>query len=170
MQNIFKSYAAVFFITLGVFATGSAVAADTKADEAAIREIIDHWDQGWAKFDPTLASQDYADDADWTNAFGISRKGRPEIFQFLEKIYKSPQMTPRRSTPSQSTIRFPRSDIAVAASYRETVGQKTASGDVYPTRKTRDLRILARLPSTKADGGRWVIVSHLIADEKETRP
>jgi uncharacterized protein (TIGR02246 family) len=164
MKNVFKLYAAIFLMTLGVLATGSAMAADTKADEAAIREIIGRWDKGWADFDAALASQNYADDADWTNAFGLSRKGRPEILQFLAKIYKSPQMTPRRSTPSQSVIRFPRPDIAVAASYRETVGQKTPSGDVYPTRKTRDLRILAR------DSGRWVIVSHLIADEKEAKP
>lgn len=164
MQTTFKLYAAIVVMALSIFIAEPVLAADTKTDEAAIREIIARWDNGWVNFDAAIASQDYADDADWTNAFGLSRKGRPEILQFLERLYKSPQITPRRSTPSQSVIRFPRPDIAVAASYRETVGQKTASGGEYPTRKTRDLRVLVR------DNGRWVIVSHLIADEKETRP
>lgn len=164
MQNLFRSYAAVAAMTLGILIAGPALAAETQADEAAIRAIVERWDNGWARFDADLASQDYAADADWTNAFGLSRKGRTEIHEFLARIYKSAQITPRRSTPSRSEIRFPRPDVAAAASYRETVGQKTQSGDVYPTRKTRDLRVLVK------ENGRWVIVSHLIADEKEARP
>jgi len=133
-------------------------------DELAIRQLIANWDQGWKVFDAELATRDYSADADWTNAFGLSRKGRAEIHKFLENFYTAPGTRSRTSTPSTTTIRFIRPDIAAATSYRETVGQKTASGAEYPKRKTHDLRLLTR------EKGKWSIVSHLIMDEKETRP
>jgi uncharacterized protein (TIGR02246 family) len=136
----------------------------TKRDENAIRQIIANWDQGWRVFDPELTTRGYASDADWTNAFGISRKGQLEIHKFLADLYKNPGIRSRQSTPSTTTIRFIRPDIATATSYRETVGQKSASGAAYPTRKTHDLRVLVR------DKGTWAIASHLIMDEKESRP
>ncbi len=164
MSKRLKSFRAVVFVAVAACLAVSGAAADQASDEAAIKQVIAHWDAGWEKFDATIASQDYAEDADWTNSFGISKKGKAEIHQFLEKLYKSPQITPRKSTPSASTIKFVRPDVAVASSYRETVGQKTSSGAEYPTRKTRDLRVLV------LDKGKWVVASHLIADEKETRP
>lgn len=143
----------------------SAPAANTAiSDERAILDVISHWDQGWKDFNAELASRDYSSDADWTNAFGLSRKGKAEIFEFLAKIYQHSTMRPRKSTPSKTSLRFLGPDTAVASSYRETVGQKTQSGAEYPTRKTHDLRVLVR------SGGRWLIVSHLIMDEKDVRP
>lgn len=131
------------------------------ADVAAIEVIIQRWDAGWAAFDAALAAQDYADDADWTNAFGISRKGRAEIHSYLHSIYQKPQLTSRKSTSSISSIRFISHEVAIATSYRETVGQKTPSGAEYPTRKTRDSRVLLLVK------GKWEVVSHLVADQKE---
>jgi uncharacterized protein (TIGR02246 family) len=142
----------------------SAPAGASRTDEQAILEVISHWDQGWKDFNAELAARDYSTDADWTNAFGLRRKGKAEIFEFLSKIYRSPTMRPRKSTPSKTTLRFLNGDAAVASSYRETVGQKTHSGSEYPMRKTHDLRVLVR------SGGRWLIVSHLIMDEKDVRP
>lgn len=133
-------------------------------DKAAIRQAIANWDAGWKEFNAELASQDYADDADWTNAFGRSRKGKAEIQKFLVGVFARPEMRSRRTTPSTVSIRFPRPDVAVVSSTRETVGQKTVGGQEYPTRKTHDLRVFVR------EGDRWAIVSHLIMDEKEVRP
>jgi uncharacterized protein (TIGR02246 family) len=149
---------------LATLAVGHSGLAEPAADEAAIKQIIANWDQGWKVFDATLATRDYAPDADWTNAFGISKKGQPEIHKFLADLYKSPGIRSRQSTPSVTTLKFIRPDVVAATSYRETVGQKTASGATYPTRKTHDLRVFVRNKTS------WSIVSHLIMDEKETRP
>jgi len=141
-----------------------AAADGRQRDEQAILAVISRWDQGWKAFDAELAARDYSPDADWTNAFGHGAKGQVAIFEYLSKIYQSPSMRSRTSTPSKTTVRFVRPDTAAASSYRETVGQKTHSGAEYPTRKTHDLRVLVR------DKGQWTIVSHLIMDEKETKP
>lgn len=133
-------------------------------EENAVKQVIANWDRGWKDFDADVVSRDYAEDAEWTNAFGISRKGRTDIRKFLAELFLQPGIRSRKSTPSTTTLRFIRPDIAVASSYRETVGQKTASGAEYSTRKTHDLRVLVLA------NGRWSIISHLIMDEKETRP
>jgi uncharacterized protein (TIGR02246 family) len=164
MSKQLKLSAAIIFMALNAAITLPGIAADKVSEEAAIKEVISHWDAGWLKFDAKVASQDYADDADWINSFGVEKKGKAEIYQFLDKLFKSPKITPRKSTPSTSSIRFIRPDIAVASSYREMIGQKTSKGEEYPTRKTRDLRVLV------LDKGKWVITSHLIADEKEVQP
>jgi uncharacterized protein (TIGR02246 family) len=170
-----KRFRTIMAVTVGLAAQAFGHSASTepandqaglqsKKDEVAIRQIIANWDQGWKVFDPELTTRGYASDADWTNAFGISRKGQTEIHKFLADLYKNPGIRSRQSTPSTTTIRFIRPDIATASSFRETVGQKSASGAAYPTRKTHDLRVLVR------DKATWSIVSHLIMDEKETRP
>ena len=68
-----------------------------------------------------------------------------------------------RPAPEIERTPFVRPDVASASSYRETVGQKTRSGAEYPIRKTHDLRVFVR------EQGKWLIVSHLIMDEKETK-
>ena len=41
-------------------------------DSAAIMAAIDHWERAWESHDARLASADYSDDADWTNALGCA--------------------------------------------------------------------------------------------------
>ena len=142
---------------------GKAVEDHTK-DQDAIRRAIANWDRGWKDFNARLATQDYADDADWTNAFGRARKGRVEVEKYLTDLFQTPQIRSRTSTTSTVDIRFVRPDVAAVTSSRDTVGQRTASGAEYPTRKTHDLRVMAN------HNGKWVVVSHLIMDEKEVRP
>jgi uncharacterized protein (TIGR02246 family) len=139
-------------------------AAAVATDPQAILDVIARWDQGWRDFDAELATRDYAADADWTNAIGEASHGRAAIFAYVEKLYRQSGIRSRKSTPSKTSVRFLRSDVAAASSYRETVGQKSASGAEYATRKTHDLRVLVR------QDGKWTIVSHLIMDEKEAKP
>ena len=143
---------------------GRAVDADHMRDEQAIQRAIANWDQGWRDFDARLATQDYSDDADWTNAFGRARKGRVEVEKYLTGLFKTPEIRSRASTPSTVDIRFVRPDVAVVTSSRDTVGQRTESGAEYPTRKTHDLRVMAN------QNGKWLVIAHLIMDEKEVRP
>ena len=140
------------------------VSPESLAAETAIRQAIADWDTGWRTFNADIVSQDYADDADWINAFGEVRKGRAQIHAYLAHGFASPEWLSRHSTPSTVSIRFVSPDIAVVSSSRQTVGQKSASGQPYPTRKTHDLRVFVH------QNGRWEIVSHEIMDEKEARP
>jgi uncharacterized protein (TIGR02246 family) len=126
-------------------------------DDAAIREIIGRWDSLWRGADTATALQDYAEDADWMEAFGVYRRGRTEIVRFF-----APNGPMHRDTsPSRISIRYVRPDVAVVWSYYETAGQHSVSGqNTYPVRKTHSLRVLTK------EKGRWAIISQLIMDEK----
>jgi uncharacterized protein (TIGR02246 family) len=130
-------------------------------DEAAIRRILANWDRGWDEFDARLAAMDYADDADWLNAFGRKKKGRAELQKFLTELFVRPDMKAARFTTTSITIRFIRPDVAVAYTDFVGVGQKTLSGKEMGKRVGHQIRVLSK------EGGKWVIVSHQIMDERE---
>lgn len=133
-------------------------------DEAAVMQIVTNWDKGWETLDAELACRDYAADVDWINAFGRKRKGRDQIQEFLARGFKSRAMASLRGTSSSVHLRFVRPDVAVVFAYRETAGQRTPSGQEYPTRRTHSLRVVVK------EQGTWAIISHLIMDEKEPLP
>ncbi len=129
-------------------------------DEAVIRKALENWDEGWERFNAQLASMDYADDADWLNAFGVKKKGRAGIEKFLAEIFTRPDLKEARFKTTALSIRFISPDVAVVYTDFEGVGQRTPSGKEMAKRQGHQIRVLT-LTSDK-----WLIVSHFIMDEK----
>ena len=82
-------------VLLALFAllgTSHVQAADVEqsVDTAAIEQAVENWNTAWKVEDPKLAAQDYSDDADWTNAFGMTRVGRADIEQLLTEVFALP--------------------------------------------------------------------------------
>lgn len=135
------------------------VQAGTAEDEAAIRTIINHWQQSWENFDASILAGDYAEDADWLNAFGIRLKGGAKIVDFVSKVVKRPTVQGRHTTWGEPAVRFVRPDVALASRDYTTVGHKTLNGQEMPERKTHSTWILTK------DGGKWRIASQVICDD-----
>lgn len=131
----------------------------TGEDEAAIRAIVNHWQQSWENFDASILAGDYADDADWLNAFGVRIKGGAKIVEFVSKVVKRPTVQGRHTTWGEPTVRFVRPDVALAYRDYTTVGHKTLNGQEMPQRNTHSTWLLTK------DGGRWRIASHVISDD-----
>src|SRR5690242_2775284 len=74
----------------------------TAEDEAAVRAIVNHWQQSWENFDASPLAGDYAEDADWQNAFGIRLKGGAKIVDFVSKVVKRPNTQARHTTWGES--------------------------------------------------------------------
>jgi uncharacterized protein (TIGR02246 family) len=156
-------------LAVGTFAsaqTGSAapkqaatVQVGTGEDEAAIRAIVNHWQQSWENFDASILAGDYADDADWLNAFGIRIKGGAKIVEFVSKVVKRPTVQGRHTTWGEPTVRFVRPDVALASRDYTTVGHKTLNGQEMPERNTHSTWLLTK------DGGSWRIASQVICDD-----
>ena len=134
------------------------------ADEAAIMKVLDNSDKGWDERNAQLAAMDYADDADWMNAFGVQVKGRVNIQEFFAGLLQNAAVTAGSGTKAKTSIRFIRPDVALLYSSFEVIGQKTASGKEMAVRKIHNIRVLTR------EKGKWLIVSHQIMDEKERLP
>jgi len=137
----------------------AAIQAGTSEDEAVIRAIINHWQQTWENHDASVLAGDYAEDADWQNAFGVRLKGGAEIVDFVSKVVKRPNAQGRQTTWGESTVRFVRSDVALAYRDYSTTGHMTPNGQEMPERKTHATWFLTK------EGGKWRIASHVICDD-----
>ena len=131
----------------------------TAEDEAAVRAIINHWQQSWENFDASILAGDYADDADWHNAFGVHLEGGAKIVDFVSTVVKRATVQGRHTTWGEPSVRFLRPDVALAYRDYTTVGHKTLNGQEMPQRNTHSTWILTK------DGGKWRIASHVISDD-----
>jgi uncharacterized protein (TIGR02246 family) len=78
-----------------------------------VEQVIENWNRAWKAKDAKLAAQDYAHDADWTNAFGMKRKGRAEIEKFLAEVFTLPFVMAARSKVVEQSVRFIKPDVAL---------------------------------------------------------
>jgi len=148
-----------------VLALGALCAfAETDADRQAILATFDSWNAGWAERDIDLALADYAEDIDWTNAFGDRFVGIDALREGLGAVFELDFVMAGDSAANEYTdIRFVTPGIAVVRSKLVRRGQQLSTGTVMPDRHINHLRVLE-----KRDG-RWVIISHLISQAQPKR-
>ncbi len=135
--------------------------AQTAADSAAIQGALDNWFRAWEIRDAGLGARDYADDAEWTNAFGMTRRGRAAIEATLREVFGLPFVVAGESRPTAQEIRWLRPDVALVVTVVERVGQQSPTGEPLGTRRTTHHRVFVR------DRGGWRIASHLISDARD---
>ena len=134
----------------------------TAADSAATGAALDRWYHAWETRDAALGARDYGDDAEWTNAFGMTRRGRAAVEATLREVFALPFVVAGESRPTTQTMRWLRPDVVLVASRVERTGQRTPSGAALGTRQTTHHRVFVR-----DGGGAWRIASHLISDARD---
>ena len=156
-------FLAATIVTL--FITGPALGQNKspKGDQLLIEQVIDNWNKAWQTKDSKLAAQDYSEDADWTNAFGMKRKGQAEIEKILAEVFALPFVMAGQSRTVEQSVKFIKPDVALVITRVERTGQQAPSGAGLGTRQTSHLRVLVR------SGKQWKIVSHMISDARDTQ-
>lgn len=140
------------------------VCAQTAADSVAILRTLDSWNQGWEEADAERAVQAYAEDTDWTNAFGDRVVGRDSLQKTLAFIFSLDFVMAGDSGENEFTdLTFLTPDVALLRSKLVRVGQQVRSGETMPDRHVHHLRVYERRK------GEWQIVSHLISQAHEKR-
>lgn len=136
---------------------------DKKREEAAVGEVLVRLARGFAANDARGLDALYAEDADWTNAFGTTLHGREAIAVYLAKLFADQRFEAGRlAGEPQASIRFVgEGRAAVAKTYVEREGQQTVEGKELPVRRNHSLKVLERRD------GRWVIVSEMYMDARE---
>jgi uncharacterized protein (TIGR02246 family) len=152
----------VIIITLVVTCPASGQGKMSKSDQALIEQAIENWNKAWQTKDSKLAAQDYSDDADWTNAFGMKRKGRAEIEKVLAKVFALAFVMSGQSKTLEQSVRFINPDVALVITRVERAGQRVPSEAELGTRQTSHLRVLVK------SKGQWKIISLLISDARDT--
>lgn len=136
------------------------LSAQTKADSSAIFKTMDNWNKAWKIRDAKLAVQDYTEDADWTNAFGMRRIGKDSIQALLEQAFNLPFVMAGESEYEYHDLTFLTKDVALLRSRNIRVGQQLPDGTVTEPRKISHLRVYIK------QNDKWLIASHLIGDER----
>jgi uncharacterized protein (TIGR02246 family) len=136
----------------------------TKADSAAVLRTLDSWNQGWADANAVLAVEAYAEDVDWTNAFGDRVVGRDSLRKTLEFIFGLDFVMAGDSGDNEfADLTFLTPDVALLRSKLVRAGQQMRTGNTMPDRHVHHLRVYQRRD------GKWQIVSHLISQAHEKR-
>lgn len=131
-----------------------------EADRDAVMQALHRWEQAWVEKNAELAARDYSDDADWTNAFGMRRIGREEIQKLLERVFQLPFVMAGSTVYEYHDFTYLGPTTVLLRSRSIRTNQQLDNGETQPPRHINHLRVFS-----KRDG-RWVIISHLIADER----
>ncbi len=69
--------------------------------------------EAFRNLDASGVEELYTDDADWTNAFGTSRRGGTEIGGYLKRLFADPHFRAGKPVgPPQVSMRFVSADVA----------------------------------------------------------
>lgn len=153
---------ALVLLTLSLSSVDSV--AQSQADREAILHSFESWNLGWAKADADLAVRDYADDADWTNAFGDRFQGKVALREGLARIFALDFVMAGDSGGNEfNDVTFLSPDVALVRSKLVRSEQQTSSGETMPDRHINHLRVYHKRDE------RWLVVSHLISDARAKR-
>ena len=132
-------------------------------DEAAVGDVLMKLARGFATNDVDGLDTLYAEDADWTNAFGTSLHGRDMIIRYLAKLFADSRFEAGRMVGEpQASIRFTGDGkIAIVKTYVEREGQQTVSGGELPVRRNHSLKVLEKRH------GCWLILSEMYMDARD---
>jgi uncharacterized protein (TIGR02246 family) len=131
-------------------------------DQQAVGEVMMKVAGAFRSLDATGIEDLYSEDADWTNAFGTSKKGAAEIAAYLTKLFADEHFGAGKPVgPPEVSMRFVSHDICVVRTYMEREGQETSSGEKLPVRRNHSLKVIRR------EGDGWKIVSDIYMDARD---
>jgi|GEM_PF-794538 len=137
-------------------------ATPTPEDEQAVGELMLTLAAAFKDSDASGIEDLYSSDADWTNAFGTSRRGAAAISAYLTKLFADRHFADGRPVgPPQASFRFITPDVCVVKTYVAREGQQTSAGDPLPTRRNHSLKVLRR------DAAGWKIISDMYMDARQ---
>ena len=127
------------------------------SDIEVIKESITQYDAGWDAKDVDLVLECYAEEVDWTNAFGDRVQGKTELRTLLETIFGLDFVMSGKNNYQDPDITFPRPNLALARSVNIRTGQKWPDGSPMKDRMINHLRVYQKM------AGEWKIVHHMIS-------
>jgi uncharacterized protein (TIGR02246 family) len=144
----------IALLTVLAFGTTAASVQSRPNDVQAIRALIDGMTAAFNAHDARAATVMYADDADFVSVRGERAHGRSEIEKRLAQIFATRAGATTLKTLDTS-IRFPRSDVAIVHVTNELSGLVAPDGSRLPPHQEVSVRLLL-----KAKGQWKVAVFH----------
>jgi uncharacterized protein (TIGR02246 family) len=122
-----------------------------------INESIESWDKAWETKDLELSLKYYADDTDWTNAFGDRVQSKTELRELLGFIFNLDFVMSGENDYGENEIIFLNDSIATVRSLNIRKNQQWPDGSQMDDRHINHLRVY------KNRNGEWLIINHMIS-------
>ncbi len=149
--------------TLCLLACCLCVCAQSVLDTEAIKATINRYDQGWDAKNIDLVMQDYAENIDWTNAFGDRTQVKAELRNLLETIFSLDFVMSGENHYQDPDITFPQPGMAIARSVNIRTGQKWPDGRPIKDRINNHLRVYQKIKSE------WKIIQHIVSQAHDKK-
>ena len=140
------------------------VTIDYKTEELKLLATIDNWNKAWDEKNIKLAIKDYAENTDWTNAFGDRVTSKKDLKELLEIIFNLDFVMAAKQNYLANDITFLNENIAIMRSQNRREGQKWSDGADVGIRDIAHLRVY-----NKDKDGSWKIVSHMISQSHQKK-
>lgn len=158
--NFMKKYAIIIFIIPLILSCNSKEEKsriDLSMEETTINLAIQDWDNAWEAKNVDLAVKHYANDTDWTNAFGARVQSKEELRELLKMIFNMDFVMAGENNYGENEITFIDDKTATVRSQNIRVSQKWADGSDMDDRYINHLRVFQKMD------GVWLITDHMIS-------
>ena len=145
-----KSAASILLLASLPFTISQAKAAQSDADQAAVKQAIADWIEAFNRHDARATTMAYSEDADLTNMLEVNYHGRKEIEQLFQTIFATRLKNAHR-TAVVKRIRFLTPTVAAVDCDWEMTGVTTNDGSAAPARKGYLVLTMTQ------ENGRWLI-------------
>ena len=127
---------------------------DDELERKAIEARVASLAQSWNAHDAHGFAAAFAEDADFTNVFGMPAKGRRAIEEFHAPIFAT-MFKESRLSLTDTRVRFLRADVAAVDVHWEMTGARDPQGHPWPMR-----RGLLSFVATRGQQGWMLDVAH----------
>lgn len=128
-------------------------------NEEELLSALENYEKGWNTGDVALATQDYAEQIDWTNAYGDRVRSKEELRSLLTEIFAMRTVMAGDLEYIGNDVTVVGNGVVLLRSTSRVTGQQLVDGSPHGTRRINHLRVFEK------QGARWAIVSHLISQE-----
>jgi uncharacterized protein (TIGR02246 family) len=143
--------------------TAAANNSDRGGDDAAVKEVIAGFSNGWNGHDAQAMCASLADDVQWVSWRGEVYSSRKEVEDVHAKLFAELYKNTHR-TDAVKSIRYVGPDLASVDDYWTMTGARKRDGADWPYRAGYANFLMAKR------GGRWIVVVSHTADFNAQAP
>jgi uncharacterized protein (TIGR02246 family) len=145
------------------FGLARAAAADDSADDAAVKEVVAGFSNGWNNLDAHAMCASLADDVQWVNWRGELLSTRQGVEDEHAKLFTGLYKNSHR-TDTVKSIRYLSPELALVDNYWTMTGARKRDGSDWPYRAGYASLLMAKR------GGRWIVIASHTADFNASAP
>jgi uncharacterized protein (TIGR02246 family) len=156
VRTHWKAILAVFVIISISAAVSWAKAESNASDEAAIKQLVANWSEGFNRKDPRACAMLFTEDGDFTSVRGASDHGRPDVEKHYQQVFSTFLKNAHR-TDTVRSVRFVSPTIASVDTDFEMTGATAPNPmDTAPAVRKGMLTWIV----TKHDGRWYILLFH----------